>query len=49
MDDVTCGGSENVLWDCKYSKNDNCGVKEGAGVICSDPFSKFRFKSITTA
>ena len=48
MDDVDCGGSENTLWDCHYTKYDNCGPTEGAGVVCSDPFRKCRFRSITT-
>ena len=43
---VNCDGSENTLWDCKYGA---CGVNEGAGVKCSDPFGKCRFSSIATA
>ena len=42
MDNVNCGGGENTLWDCTYIKHDNCGVGEGAGVVCSDPFRKSR-------
>lgn len=48
MDDVNCGGNENTLWDCHHYKYDNCGVTEGAGVVCSDPFSKWKFRSIRT-
>ena len=47
MDDVNCDGTEETLGDCKYIKNDNCGTDEGAGVVCSDPFSKCKFRSIT--
>merc|ERR1711892_405105 len=35
LDDVMCDGSETSLFDCKHQKRDNCGRKEGAGVICS--------------
>ena len=49
MDNVNCRGSEKALWDCKHFKYNNCGVKEGAGVVCSDPISKCIFRSITTA
>ena len=49
MYSVNCDGSENALWDCKYIKYGACRVNEGAGVICSDPFSKCRFSSITAA
>ena len=45
---VNCRGSENALLGCQYSKY-NCGVKEGAGVVCSDAISKYLFRSITTA
>ena len=48
MDDVDCGGSEKILWDCRYNKHDNCGSGEGAGIVCSDPFRKCRFRSIIT-
>ena len=48
MDDVNCGGSKNTLLDCDYTKYDNCGPTEGAGVVCSDPLSKCRVRSITT-
>ena len=48
IDNVQCGGSENALLDCKYSKYHNCGVKEGAGVVCSDTISKYLFRSIAT-
>ena len=26
----------------------NCGVKEGAGVVCPDPISKYQFRFIAT-
>ena len=48
MGDVNCHGNENALWDCKHFKYNNCGVKKGAGVVCSDPISKCRFRSIVT-
>ena len=48
MDNVNCGGSENTLWDCHHEKYHNCGGDEGAGVVCSDPFSKCRFRPIRT-
>ena len=47
MDDVHCHGSENTLGDCVYTTHDDCGPTEGAGVVCSDPFRKWRFRSIT--
>ena len=47
MDDVNCGGTEKNLLDCEPNKNHNCGPTEGAGVVCSDPDSKCRFRSIT--
>ena len=48
MDNVNWNGSENVLWNCKYFKYHNCGVKEGAGVVCPDPISKYRFMFYAT-
>ena len=45
---VYCGGGENALLGCKYSKYHNCGVKEGAGVVCPDTISKYLFKSMAT-
>ena len=48
IDNVQCGGSENALLGCKYSKYHNCGVKEGAGVVSSDTISKYLFRSIAT-
>ena len=35
MDDVQCDGTENSILDCQHNTNDNCGIKEGAGVRCS--------------
>ena len=46
INSVNCGGSENALMACKYSKYHDCGVKEGAGVVCPDTISKYLFKSI---
>ena len=34
MDDVSCNGDEEHLQDCEYDSVDNCGLGEGAGVIC---------------
>ena len=48
IDNVNCGGRENALLSCKYSKHHNCGVKEGAGVVCLEPFSKCIFRSART-
>ena len=48
INNVNCGGSENALLGCKYSNYHNCGVKEGAGVVCPDTISKYLFKSIAT-
>jgi len=36
MDDVDCNGNEDNIWLCDYSTQENCGVLEGAGVICFD-------------
>ena len=47
MDNVNCHGNENAL-DCKNFKYHNCGVKEGAGVVCPDPISKYRFMFYAT-
>ena len=49
INNVNCGRSENALLGCKYSKDNNCGVKEGAGVVCPDTISKYLFRSIATA
>lgn len=36
MDDVSCQGTENDIFDCnKILVNDNCDHSEDAGVICS--------------
>ena len=48
INNVNCRGSENALLSCQYSKYHNCGVKEGAGVVCSDTISKYLFRSIAT-
>ena len=34
MDDVKCSGRELRLEDCRHNKRDNCGTREGAGVVC---------------
>ena len=46
INNVNCGGSEDALLGCKYSKYHNCGVKEGSGVMCSDTISKYLFRSV---
>ena len=49
INNVNCGGGENALLGCKYSRYHNCGVKKGAGVICSDTISKYLFRSVANA
>jgi len=34
MDDVVCAGTEETLWECGHKTTEDCGVGEGAGVIC---------------
>jgi len=34
MDNVQCMGDESSLYDCEYSRRDNCGRDEVAGVVC---------------
>ena len=34
LDDVKCSGREKSIMDCPHVTNDNCGAKEGAGVVC---------------
>jgi len=34
MDNVACSGSELKLDECEYNRIDDCGAREGAGVIC---------------
>ena len=34
MDEVKCKGNEEKLLDCNYKTEDDCGGKEGLGVIC---------------
>ena len=48
INSVNCGGNENALLGCKYFKYRNCGVKEGAGVVCPDTISKYLFRSNAT-
>ncbi|XP_065934945.1 uncharacterized protein [Magallana gigas] len=43
MDDVSCQGTENDIFDCnKTLVNHNCDHSEDAGVICSTPINKVR-------
>ena len=35
MDNVQCSGNEASLFECHFNHWDNCGINEGAGVICS--------------
>ena len=37
MGNVTCGGSEESLFNCSYEPNGNCNSDDGAGVVCA-PF-----------
>ena len=37
MDDVSCTGSEQTLFECNYNPSHNCGSTEGAGVMCATP------------
>ena len=48
INNVICGGSENALLGCKYSKYHNCGVKEGAGVVCPDTICKYLLRPVVT-
>lgn len=34
LDDVTCNGDEESLYDCHHREHHNCGKSEAAGVIC---------------
>ena len=34
MDEVKCKGNEEKLLDCPHKTEDDCGGKEGLGVIC---------------
>ena len=36
MDDVKCIGSEGGIESCPHKDIDNCGVSEGAGVVCTN-------------
>jgi hypothetical protein len=37
LDNVVCSGNEASLEDCAHSKeDDDCGIDEGAGVICTE-------------
>lgn len=45
---VACDSTKNTLWDCKFRFHKRCGSHRGAGVVCSDPIGKYRFRSSTT-
>ena len=34
MDNVGCEGTEDSLNDCRHNTEEDCGVTEGAGVVC---------------
>ena len=34
MDNVGCEGTEDTLNDCSHNTEEDCGVTEGAGVVC---------------
>merc|ERR1719187_2696909 len=34
MDDVKCNGTEKHLFKCPHNKREDCGMREGAGVVC---------------
>ena len=34
---VKCDGTETELYQCKYLLRNDCGISEGAGVVCIDP------------
>ena len=36
MDNVLCTGDENILTNCTFSSEHNCGHSEDASVICID-------------
>ena len=40
MDDVKCTGTEDTLEDCPHKSQDDCGPREGAGVICYGKYMK---------
>ena len=35
MDDLNCTGKELNIRKCPHHKCDDCGSKEGAGVVCA--------------
>ncbi len=35
MDDVACLGSESHIRNCSHKTTDNCGERDGAGVVCA--------------
>ena len=47
MDDVKCKGTEEKLLDCRYETKDNCGKKEGLGVICTPTIKKGEVEEAT--
>ncbi|XP_013420619.1 MAM and LDL-receptor class A domain-containing protein 2 [Lingula anatina] len=44
LDDVSCAGEENSLWECRHRTvgTHNCGHSEDAGVRCSDQTTTVR-------
>ena len=40
MDEVKCEGTEEKLLDCDYDSKEDCGKKEGLGVICTPKIKK---------
>ena len=40
MDEVQCEGTEEKLLDCDYDSKEDCGKKEGLGVICTPKIKK---------
>ena len=45
MDDVRCYGNEASILDCHYVNGGDCGVNDGAGVICSAGKTQNHFKT----
>ena len=36
MDEVYCTGNEASILDCPHQTEEDCGIAEGLGVICSN-------------
>ena len=46
LDDVRCQGNEASILDCPpYASGGDCGVNDGAGVICSAGKTQNHFKT----